>query len=210
MTRLPGCRRLLTAVLLLGALMVVPAAAAHVTYLTDDEAYVITVGQQGEPVYTFQRTNLDLIIRENTDERAEVGGVHETLTAVLIGPGGEELEGELSPQHGATGRYQFADGYTLTQPGVYTLRLTGTIGESTVDRVYDLPHAIHSQSEVMFPDRGLDDLRALNARVADLETRLMQAETQAADNGEAPAPGLALVALLVLGLALLARRRAQL
>jgi hypothetical protein len=169
-------------------LAVAVTAQAHVTHLTDDEAYFITIGQQGEPVYTFQRTNLDLIIRINEDgERgAEVGGVHETLTATLIAPGGEELQGTLTVQRGSEGRYQFDGGYTLTEPGVYTLRLVGTINDTPVNDVYAMPHEIYSQADVMFPDQGLPTLKELDARLQALEN----------GSGERAVPGPALVAVL--------------
>jgi len=68
--------------------LVVPAALGHATYPTDDGRFLITVGNLGEPVYTYQKSGLDLIIRENTTDRAEVPGVDATLNATLVAPGG--------------------------------------------------------------------------------------------------------------------------
>lgn len=206
------------AVALGAALVLVPAAMAHVTTETEDGQYFITTGQQGEPVYTFQTTNLDLTIRENDNgERGdEVPDAHENLSAILIAPGGEELTDDLTPQFGETGRYEFENGYSLTQGGIYLLRLEGTIGETDVTGEYDMPGPIDDQSDVMFPDQGLPSLRDvadLQARVDTLESEVdsLQAQTDGGggpdyENGEAPGPGALLIVGLVASVALMLRR----
>lgn len=197
--------------LALGSLLLLaPSAMAHETYESDDGEYLITVGSQGEPVYTFQVTNVDLIIREHLGdgERGdEVSGVHQTLTATLIAPGGEEHTDELTTQFGSEGRYEFNDGYVLTQPGIYTLRLEGSINDTPVDGVYDLPHTIPSQSDIMFPDQGLPTAHD----VAELQDRVAALETQSGDdNNDAPGPGaLLLVGLLAFSVLLLRARAKQ-
>lgn len=196
--------RHVSALLLTGLLvsLAAPHASAHVTYPTDDDAYQITVGQQGEPVYTFQRTGLDLIIRENTTERTEVSGLEETLTVTLVGPGGEERNLPIEPQFGSVGRYTFVEGYTLTQPGLYQVRIEGTIRNTAVSGTYDMPHEVLPQSEIMFPDEGLPTLKDLRDRNQALEQRV-QALEEAGSGGDdagrdSPAPLLGVLLALVL------------
>ncbi len=213
-------KRLIPLALALGAaLVLLPGAMGHVTTETDDGQYFITTGQQGEPVYTFQTTNLDLIIRENDngEQGDEVPGVHENLSATLIAPGGEELTDGLTPQFGATGRYEFENGYALTQGGIYLLRLEGTVGDTDVTGEYDMPGPIENQNDVMFPDEGLPSLRdvaELQERVDTLEAEVdsLQAQSdgenggQDDENGQAPGPGALLVVGLVASIALVMRR----
>jgi len=76
-----------------------------------------------------------------------------------------------------------------------------------------MPHVIQSQSDIMFPDRGLPTLRelderldVLNERMAGAEQELMHGHDEASQSS--PAAGLALallaVSMIVLGVA---RRR---
>lgn len=213
--------RVIVLALALGSLLLlVPGAMAHVTTETDDGAYFITTGQQGEPVYTFQTTNLDLIIRENDNgERGdEVAGAHENLTATLIAPGGQELTDELTTQFGATGRYEFENGFALTRPGVYTLGLEGMVGDTDVTGTYDMPGPIEDQSDVMFPDEGLPNLRdlaELQDRVDALEAQVNEMEDNGnggnggnGDGEQAPGPAaLLIVGLVAVSVVLLRKKR---
>jgi hypothetical protein len=212
-------RILVLALAAVGLLLLAPGAMAHTTHLTDDGQYCIVIGQQGEPVNTFQRTNLDLIIRPNlsgSTDLAErdcdgdnpVDGVHETLNAYWIAPGGEEHHDELVLQRGQV-RYQFANTYMLTQPGYYNLYLEGHINGSPVDGEYLNDHNIRDMTELMFPDQGLPnprDTAALEARVAALEAQLAEGQ---GGNAEAPGPGALVLVGLIAFSALFLRSRAR-
>lgn len=206
--------RILLGLLILG-LFAAPTGSAHAVYPTDDGNFNIVVGYQGEPVYTYQATGLDLIIRDNATGGG-VPDVHTTLNATLVSPSGQELTYPLEPQHGETSRYEFSEGFVLTEPGLYKLRLSGTINGTQVDGDYAMKHATKPRTEIMFPAEGLDDLQALNERIADLEAQVATLEQNgdtgtngdgAEQNGaEAPLP---VFSLALLGIALLAlvRRR---
>lgn len=192
------------------AILLIPAASAHVSYPTDDGRFIITVGNQDEPVYTYKFTGLDLIVRENNTDRTEVPGVNGTLNATLLGPGGAQLSMPLELQFGSQGRYEFSDGYILTQPGIYKLRLVGTISGTPVDGAYNMPHEITSASGIMFPDEGLPNVKELDERLTALEQNTHRGG-DGGDGGDGgpganAASGLAVVGLLG-ALALVALRR---
>lgn len=114
-------------------LMVAPMASAHTSYTTEDGAWVIVVGSQNEPIYTYQATGLDLIIRDSEGNPATLADLD--LIATLIAPNGEEMTMPLKEQHGEVGRFEFEEGYQYTMSGTYHLRLDGTIGSTSLDGV---------------------------------------------------------------------------
>lgn len=202
--------------ILLALCLLVPTAAAHETYVSADGLVKITLGEQDEPVYTYDFTNLDLILRDNTvaeGETRSISGAEETLQATLIAPNGEEMSLPLKVQHGETGRYEFTEGYLLTMPGQYKVRLEGTVEGTDVTGTYLLPGPRGDSMDITFPHDDVEDLRALQQRVDDLEARLdalgatnQGGEVEAgADNG-APGPG-ALMLLGAIGAALAVARR---
>lgn len=173
---------ILTASLLLTALAA-PLAAAHEQYQTDDGMYSLVLGEQGEPVYTYDWTNLDFIVSEDTQNGTggPVPAVHETVNATLIAPGGEELALPLEPQHGHTGRYQFVSDYYLTQPGQYEVRLEGQINGTSVDGTYLLPGPREAMNDQGFPSDDVPDLLTLQQENQDLRDRVETLETDLAE-----------------------------
>ncbi len=160
-TRWIGLACLLTIVFIAGG------ALAHESYDIGDGEYTITVGDQNEPMYTFKWSNLDLTIRDSDGN--QVADAHEDLEAVLVGPGGEELDRPLATQHGAEGRYEFDQGHYYTQPGQYTLRLEGTINGVDATGEYDLPGPRQSYSQFGFPHDDVPTLLDLQQRLDTLE-----------------------------------------
>lgn len=215
----PMRRTLLAGLALAALLLALPAASAHATVLTDDEAYYLTVGNLNEPTTTFMNTGLDLIVRVNDDGEPgeEVPDLHQTLTATIVAPDGTEKSMDLRTQHGAVGRYSFAEPYYLTQPGQYHLRLVGNIGDTQVDDVYRISEEVPDIRDAWFPDQDvptLADLQQqvadLEGQVADLESRLAALETGTPDQEgrqSAPGPAAALLVLVLLCVAFLVRRR---
>ncbi len=218
---------MITAALLAAAAMA-PVASAHESYQTDDGRFTLVLGEQGEPVYTYDWTNLDFIVSEDSDNGTggPVPGVDETVNATLIAPGGEEHSLPIAPQHGEVGRYEFAEDYFLTQPGQYEVRLEGDINGTDVTGTYQLPGPRTSMSGQGFPaddvpslltlDASLQELQDAQGDNAELQQTVSQLESQitsleeriaaleAADTGEQPdqqgAPGAgALAAIAALG-----------
>lgn len=160
----------------------VPLAIAHERYESPDGKYQLVLGEQNEPVYTYDFTNLDFIVTE-IETGGPVPGVNATVEATVIAPGGEELSMEIEPQHGETGRYEFAEDYLLTQPGQYKVRLDGTINGTDVSDEYLLPGPREPFTAVTFPHDDVQDLRELQQenqelreRIDELETRMTQME----------------------------------
>lgn len=114
-------------------LIAAPMASAHTSYHTEDGAWTIVVGSQNEPIYTYQPTGLDLIIRDSEGNPATLADLD--FTATLIAPNGEEMTMPLVEQHGAVGRFEFEEGYQYTISGTYHLRLDGTIGDTELNGV---------------------------------------------------------------------------
>ncbi|MBW3582821.1 MAG: septum formation initiator family protein [Euryarchaeota archaeon] len=201
-----------------------PSAIAHATAPTDDGRFFITVGNQNEPVTTWTKTGLDLIIRENeSGERgAEVPDLHRTLSATLISPGGEEMRMDLKTQFREVGRYEFTEPYVLTEAGQYRLRLVGEIDVTTVDGIYDVSRPVPSWSEITFPAEAKTPTEleaendALRQEIDDLEARLstlesdqaaLQEQVDAQETNEATALPSVLAVLGIAGLIAIARRR---
>ena len=131
-------------------LLLVASALAHETQTVTaaDTSYDVIVGYSTEPPYTEERNGLSLTVRgSESDEPVE--GLENSLTAVLVGPDGEStLDLELRARHGQPGAY--TDDFALTEPGVYTLRLTGFIGAAEVDLTFEL-HEVMPFDELRFP-----------------------------------------------------------
>lgn len=209
----------------IGLFLITPAALAHNTVETDDGVYFMTLGHANEPTTTWMKTGLDFTVRENDGgERGdEVPGVQNTLTAVYISPGGEEMEGTLQLQHGAVGRYTFDEPLYLTEPGQYSLRLSGTIENSTVDGTYNVSGPVPAWGEHTFPDVNAATNGELETRIADLEAQVARLQADmtamqqqmddmmAMEGGEkennVPVPGAIAATLALVGAAMLLRRR---
>lgn len=176
-------------------LLFVPTATAHTTVGTADGKYLVTAGNLDEPVTTFTKTGLDLIIRANQTGNAGITGAHLTLDATLIAPNGEELSEPLEGQFGEPGSYTFEDPYFLTLPGEYFLRVKGKINETDVDlRILVGSGPIPAAEELTFPDE-IQSEKQLQQRIADLEKRLadlqvqvdaMGSDAEKKDGGSAP------------------------
>lgn len=210
-------------------LVAVPGlASAHASKTTDDGVYKITWGLLDEPGFTYQKNRLDLIIRLNATNEG-VGGITADNLTVELHKGDQHYElGAISAYRGAKGanagpgNYTTANPVFLTEPGLYTLHVEGTILGTPVDVEIPAAHDYEPMSEIMFPhevDLG-GDTSALEARIAALESEVAalkaKAQTQATTPATVtsqppaapvPAPAIALVALAAVGAALLLRRR---
>lgn len=198
--------------ILLALCLLVPTAAAHERYFSPDDRFLIVLGEQGEPVYTYDFTNLDLSVRDNATGEP-ITGVEETLEATLVAPDSSELSLPLAVQHGQEGRYEFVEEYQLTMPGQYEVRLEGDIDGTDVTGTYLLPGPRGDFRDITFPHDDVPDLRELQDRIDALEAQVEALDNQEQSNGVAtsdengaPGPG-ALLLLGALGAALVVARR---
>lgn len=207
---------LLSIASLIAVALIVPSASAHERYSSPDGSIIIVLGEQNEPVYTYDFTNLDLIVSDNATGDP-ITGVEETLQATLIAPNNEELSMPIEAQHGSEGRYQFVEDYVLTMPGQYKVRLDGTINGVDVSGEYLLPGPRGAFTDITFPHADVADVRELQEEHDALEAELealraemeaLQAQVDSGDNtGEAPIAGFALTGALVAVVAALRGRR---
>lgn len=152
--------RLLTPLLAaaLAAAIVAPSAAAHTTVFSSDGKYRIVVGQLEEPVVTQQKTGLDLCFTLNTTAREPVAIDLSAVQATLVSPGGEELSQELRTQFGRPGCYQFEKPYVLTEPGQYTLSLSGDLnGTALAFTGVNAGGTVEDHEEIRFPAAEAED-----------------------------------------------------
>lgn len=113
-----------------------------------ENQYQVTVGYVNEPPYTEQLNGLDLIIRTADDEPVE--NLESSLSAELVAPDGEATrELPLRAQYGEPGYY--TSDFILTEPGAYTFRISGFIGELEVDLEIPYDHKVEVSSELRFP-----------------------------------------------------------
>jgi MYXO-CTERM domain-containing protein len=103
-----------------------PTVAAHTSVFSSDGKYRIVVGQLEEPVITGAKTGLDLCFSLNTTAREPVAIDPLAFEVTLVSPSGEERSQDLRGQYGRAGCYQFTEPYVLTEPGQYTVSLTGS------------------------------------------------------------------------------------
>jgi len=201
--------------LTLFALVAAPSATAHKTTTTPDGKVKIIWGFLNEPATTWTKNGLDLILRDNATN-APITGQEKNFEATLI-LGDEERRFHLQGQHGKPGSY--TDVVTLTAPGLYKLKLVGTINGSAVDMVIPAAHDVDELEGSMFPVKAKSPA-ALEAEIAALKSEIQalklatkgDPDTSTVEKkGGAATPGLS-AALLVgaLGLvAVLAARRSR-
>lgn len=128
----------LTIALIFAALL--STAFAHVTKTAGGDAYQLTVGYVGAPLYVGEVEQVELVATDAAGE--PVVGLEASLRAEVIGPGGATLELRLRAVHGTPGLY-LAD-FRPMAVGNYDVRLFGFVGEHAFDEVFsgvDIAHA---------------------------------------------------------------------
>lgn len=124
-------------------------AAAHETQTVgegEDEIRVI-VGMVKEPVFTEERTGLDLIIQNAQDEPIE--NLESSLEVTFRAPDGVSTRTlELRPQYGKPGYY--TDDILLSEAGEYEIQVVGFIGEREIDLTFHT-HGVSELETLRFP-----------------------------------------------------------
>jgi len=116
----------------LGAVLtsVVSIGAAMAHESREVGAYTFAVGFLNEPVYSGDKSGLDLRVSQG-EEPAE--GLEETLSATVIF-GSQSRNLEISAVFGQPGAYRSV--FFPTAAGPYTFRITGTLGGSQIDESF--------------------------------------------------------------------------
>ncbi|MEA3191431.1 MAG: hypothetical protein QOD77_2013 [Thermoplasmata archaeon] len=209
-------------------LVLAPVASAHTTVTSADGKVRMVVGLLNEPVVTYSKTGLDVCFTNNTAAREPLTVNPGDLTATLVSPGGKTLQLPLRTQFGRAGCYQFEEPFILTEPGQYVVDLVGTASGSALNaQDVKAGGSVLPQGNITFP-ADVPDLAVLESRVAamqaqmqamnqthatkvqSMESRIKALEAKLADEDSkgAPMPTGVLVLAMVLGAAMLARRRA--
>jgi hypothetical protein len=128
-------------------MLAVSTVRAHETKVVGGK-YRVIVGMVREPAFTNERNGLDLIVRRH-DDTAPVENLERSLSAVLISPDGRTARPlKIRPQFGRPGYY--TDDFILMVPGVYKIRIFGTINDVTFDETY-ASHEVRHLDELKFP-----------------------------------------------------------
>lgn len=137
--------------LALGVLLAIAAAGhalAHDSKLVAGERYRMSVGFIEEPIHTGERNGLDLAIRR-AGEKETVPDLESGLKAEIIAPDGKTRQQmPIRPRYGHPGRYTFD--VVLAQPGVYAVRVWGTLDGEAFDQTFQLSEA-KPLAELNFP-----------------------------------------------------------
>jgi len=168
--------RILVLVIAIGFAGLVPFGARPATaheHVTVGE-YELTVGWRDEPAVAGFVNGIDLGIVNGTG--APVVGVEGNLIAVLsTGPVSSSPKA-FEPQFGRDGWYTFD--VIPTRAGSYTLRLTGTLGSTSVN-VNVILDDVSPASDLAFPvaDPTAGDLQdrldAANAQISGLQSQII-------------------------------------
>ncbi len=131
-------------------------AAAHVDVDVGDGQYVMEIGFRDEPAYVGQANAIFIHVEEyGTGGTEPVDGLAATLTAD-VSKDGQSLQPPLVP----TGDGSYEAIFVPTQTGDYTFRISGAIGEATVDEsVTSSPttfDSVQPLTAIEFPPQAAD------------------------------------------------------
>jgi hypothetical protein len=199
---------------LMGTVIAAGTASAHATAYTPDGKVKFVYGNLGEPVYTFQKTGLDLGIYDNrtgasiTGLEAVVGHGDHVTPKLTIGwrygaQGGPALDfsKDLTAQFGKPGWYTYPVMYT--KPGLYYLSIKGSINGTMVDQTITPLHEIKEMKDIMWPDK-VGQPSDQDARIMALESKV---EAMKSTPAKSPGPDVALLLGVGLMVLVVLRRR---
>jgi hypothetical protein len=173
-----------------GLLTATGTTTAHVDIDVGDGQYVMEVGFRDEPAYLGQPNALFLSVEEYATGGTEpVNDLAATLEAE-VSKDGQTMPLALVP----TGEGEYEAPFVPTAVGDYTFRVSGAIGEASVDEsVTSGPNTFNS----------VEPLTAIEFPVARPDPAVMQAEVAAAEAAANTARTLAIVGIVAGGLGLL-------
>jgi hypothetical protein len=149
---------------------------AHVEIDVGDGQYVMEVGFRDEPAYLGQPNALALRVEQYATGGTEpVNDLAATLSAE-VSKGGQVMDVSLVP----VGEGEYEAAFVPTATGDFTFRISGTIGEATVDEsVTSGPttfNSVEPRSAIEFP-QPLPDPVQLQTAVADANAAATTART---------------------------------
>ena len=151
-------------------------ALAHVEIDVGDGKYVMEVGFRDEPAYLGQPNALALTVEQYATGGTEPVNDLATTLAAEVSRDGQAMNLSLVPV--GDGAYEAA--FVPTATGDYTFRITGTIGEATVDEsVTSGPttfNSVEPMSAIEFP-QPLPDPLQLQTAVVDANAAATTART---------------------------------
>lgn len=139
--------------------------AAHRS--TTQGPYRFVVGWLEEPSIVGNQNGLDFEI-ELLSDRSPVLDAHQNLTATLT-KGSSTISPPLVPQFGRPGRYTFV--VIPTEPGNYSLHVTGTLNGTAIDFTLDLDEVVPA-SDLQFP-RPSPTIEDLQGQVGGLQGQIV-------------------------------------
>ena len=154
----------------------VTSALAHVEIDVGDGQYVMEVGFRDEPAYIGEPNALSLSVEEYATGGTEpVNDLAATLSAE-VSRDGQTMTLPLVP----VGEGEYEAAFVPTATGDYTFRISGTVGEATVDEsVTSGPitfNSVEPLSAIEFPQPRPDPVQ-LQAAVADANAAATTART---------------------------------
>jgi hypothetical protein len=168
-------------VALVGLLGVV---SAHEGRHTSDDKYVIYFGWRAEPAFAGLMNGPEVYV--SLHDAPEGTAFPEDVPVELqaeVTFGGESTTVTFEAAYGETGHY-VAD-LIPTLPGDYAFRVTGTIGDTVVDEVFDSADGefstVEPLNDILFPSSGATDTMALTAKITELETKIAELEARLAE-----------------------------
>ncbi|MCC6792389.1 MAG: hypothetical protein IT336_11925 [Thermomicrobiales bacterium] len=192
------------------ALLTPALASAHEHRDIADGRYSVVVGFSTEPAYSGFMNGLDFRVTDNSlatpaadggePTGAPVEGLESTLQAEII-YGDQKMTLVLEPRWRTPGAY---DAWVVpTQPGDYSFRIFGTIGEVQIDETFtpgpETFSSVGDQAELQFPKATASNSAPVFGTVSG----------GGGFNTDAAAGGLAGLVIGAAGLFLVQRRRGQ-
>ena len=176
MARCANCPLVALGIGLAFAVNATAGALAHVEIDVGDGQYVMEVGFRDEPAYVGQPNALALSVEEYATGGTEpVNDLAATLSAE-VSKDGQTMSLALVP----VGEGEYEAAFVPTATGDYTFRISGTIGEATVDEsVTSGPttfNSVEPLSTIEFPQPRPDPVQ-LQAAVAEADAAATTART---------------------------------
>ena len=176
MARCANCPLIASGIGLAFAVNATAGALAHVEIDVGDGQYVMEVGFRDEPAYVGEPNALALSVEEYATGGTEpVNDLAATLSAE-VSKDGQTMSLVLVP----VGEGEYEAAFVPTATGDYTFRISGTIGEATVDEsVTSGPttfNSVEPLSTIEFPQPRPDPVQ-LQAAVAEADAAATTART---------------------------------
>jgi hypothetical protein len=207
-----------TVVALSVAIVTAPAVAAFAHVETKVGPYTVAIGFGTEPAYVGYPNSVEVIVHETSTDKG-VSNAADTLKATVSYGSAQPMAVSLEPNFdpdlgGSPGDYRGA--FVPTEPGKYTIHVSGTIGSTPVDETFTSSpttfDTVTAPETIEYPTQN-PTITELNAKLDQESARLATANEQvtSAQDAASTAKTVAVVALVValvgLGVGIVGMRR---